>query len=239
VLGLYHWLEQYLSRRKAQRSYSYMIPPLPIAFPANGLAVAIVFLAVGFAMDAGCSAAPAAVDRSVLRVSAGIRRFIDIDAHGFVIDGRRSVLLAGSVQFQRIDRSDWDRVLRLFEASGFNTVDVYVQWNEHEPTEGQFDFHSGDLDLAHFLDLCKKRHLWVVLRPGPYICNECDGGGLPAWLYTKPELELRQDNPAYLACVRRYLHEVDRIARPFQITRGGPIILYQIENELDFWGVTD
>lgn len=30
-----------------------------------------------------------------------------------------------------------------------------------------------------FLSLAAKNGLWVILRPGPYICSEWDLGGLP------------------------------------------------------------
>ena len=176
----------------------------------------------------------------ILKVDPKAAGSIDLDPHGFRIGGKRIILLAGTVQYPRMDRDDWDRALSSFAASGFNTVDTLVPWNEHEPVEGKFDFQSGNLDLRRYLDLCRKHHLYVVIRPGPYICNEWDGGGLPAWLYTWHGLELRQNNRLYLDAARRYLREVDRIIRPMQITEGGPVILYQIENELDFdWACRD
>ncbi|HET6383353.1 MAG TPA: beta-galactosidase [Armatimonadota bacterium] len=190
------------------------------------------WLALMLLVSPACSAP---VAQSQLAVDPAIRNAVNIDAHGFVIHGQRRILLAGSVQYQRIDRGDWDRALTLFERSGFNTVDVYVPWNYHEPVEGQFDFHTGNHDLAAYLRLCQQHHLNVILRPGPYICDEWDGGGLPAWLYTKPGLELRQNNAPYLSYVRQYLHHVDQVAKPILATNGGPVILYQIENELDFF----
>ena len=61
----------------------------------------------------------------------------------------------------------------------------YVPWNLHEPERGSFDFGDGDNDFSAFLDLeavikmAQEEDLFVVLRPGPYICGEWEFGGLP------------------------------------------------------------
>ena len=67
------------------------------------------------------------------------------------------------------------------KSAGLNGVETYVPWNLHESKPGKFDF-SGDLDLEHFLSVAKELDLFVLLRPGPYICSEWDWGGLPYWL---------------------------------------------------------
>jgi len=54
----------------------------------------------------------------------------------------------------------------------------YMPWNLHEPRPGAFDF-TGRLDVHRFLRLAQKLDLYVILRPGPYICSEWDFGGLP------------------------------------------------------------
>ena len=60
-----------------------------------------------------------------------------------------------------------------------NAVETYTCWNLHERKEGQFDF-SGGLDLVRFLQIAQDLGLFVILRPGPYICAEWDMGGLPS-----------------------------------------------------------
>jgi beta-galactosidase GanA len=72
---------------------------------------------------------------------------------------------------------------------GYNTVDMYVAWRNHEPVEGQFDWNS--FDIKRFLSLCHKHGLWVYFRIGPYITNEQDGGGLPQWLFPKSSKQHR------------------------------------------------
>lgn len=164
---------------------------------------------------------------------------VTYDADGFTIHGRRQILLIGTVAYFRLDPSDWDRRLAAFAASGFNTVDCLVPWNYHEPVEGRFDFQSPTHDLPRFLRLCQKHGLNVFLRSGPYICDEWDGGGFPAWLIPKPGIAYRQNNPTSLSLVRRWTRALDRTIAPYQATRGGPIILDQIENELDFYDCRD
>ena len=67
------------------------------------------------------------------------------------------------------------------KALGCNAITTYVFWNLHEPRPGQFDF-SGNLDLAAYIRTAQEEGLYIILRPGPYICTEWDFGGLPAWL---------------------------------------------------------
>lgn len=61
----------------------------------------------------------------------------------------------------------------------------YVPWNLHEPEEGVYDFGTGNgdfspfLDLKRFVQMAKDEDLFVIFRPGPYICAEWDFGGLP------------------------------------------------------------
>jgi beta-galactosidase len=50
---------------------------------------------------------------------------------------------------------------------------------------GQFDFGDKDndysrlLNISQFLKIAQEEDLFVILRPGPYICSEWDFGGLP------------------------------------------------------------
>jgi hypothetical protein len=166
-------------------------------------------------------------------------RSVRFDRQSFLIDGHRRYLLIGTVNYFRMHPSDWEHRLRLFKQSGFNTVDTYVAWGFHEPVEGECDFDSPARRLDRYLTLCHSLGLFVYFRPGPYICNEFDGGGLPPWLPHTPNLEIRQNDANYLAIVKRYLSRVNAIATRHQHTRGGPIILYAIENELDFYPTRD
>lgn len=49
----------------------------------------------------------------------------------------------------------------------------YVEWSLHEPYPGVFNFEDM-ADLEYFLQLIKDEGMYVLLRPGPYICAERD-----------------------------------------------------------------
>ncbi|MBN9609242.1 MAG: hypothetical protein BGO26_03750 [Actinobacteria bacterium 69-20] len=155
-----------------------------------------------------------------------------------LIDGTPRIVLAASVFPFRIDRGSWASRIAQVRGLGYDAVDLYVPWNAHEQRAGDFDF-NGDRDIAHFLDLCADAGLLVVARPGPYICSEWDGGGLPARLALVPGLRVRQNEPRYLAEVERWFDAILPILAPRQSTAGGPVALVQLENELDFFDCDD
>jgi hypothetical protein len=153
------------------------------------------------------------------------------------------VLLCSSVFPFRLPRDTWEHRLRLVRESGYRMVDLYVHWGFHEPTEGEIDLVSPERDLAAFLDLCAEQEMLVMARPGPYICSETDGGGLPGWLHGdrggRGPIRLRGTDPEYLAAVDRWFAAVLPVLAAAQTTRGGPVALVQIENELDFLDCPD
>lgn len=153
----------------------------------------------------------------------------------FYMDGKPFVVISGAMHYFRIPREYWyDRLLKLKEC-GFNCVETYTCWNLHEPVEGQFDF-SGMLDLEAYIQTAAELGLFVILRPGPYICSEWDLGGLPAWLLKYKDINLRCMDELYLSKVRRYYNELLERLRPHFATNGGNIIMLQIENEYGSYG---
>ena len=78
--------------------------------------------------------------------------------------------------------------------------------------------------------------MYAIVRPGPHICAEWDNGGLPAWLFRDPEVGVRRFELRYLAAVREYLAQVLRVVVPYQVDRGGPVLLVQVENEYGAFG---
>ncbi|TRY65054.1 hypothetical protein DNTS_018554, partial [Danionella cerebrum] len=81
-----------------------------------------------------------------------------------------------------------------------------------------------------FLQLASELHLWVILRPGPFIGSDLDLGGLPSWLLRDPEMKLRSTYPGFLAAVNTYFDKLIPKMLPFQFKKGGPIIAVQVEN---------
>ena len=118
---------------------------------------------------------------------------------------------------------------------GLNTISTYVFWNVHEPKPGVYDF-SGMLDAAAFIRMAQEEGLYVILRPGPYACAEWDLGGLPSWLLADPKIVLRSSDEKFLVPAERWLDRLGQELAPLQITRGGPIIAVQVENEYGSFG---
>ncbi|MFF4754092.1 glycoside hydrolase family 35 protein [Streptomyces sp. NPDC002514] len=173
----------------------------------------------------GPAPAPPSADRR--------RHTIGYDRYSLLVDGRRLVVWSGEMHpFRLPSPSLWRDVLQKMRAHGFNTVSVYVAWNYHSAAPGHHDF-GGVRDLDLFLRTAAETGLYVILRPGPYINAEVDGGGFPGWL-TVTEGVARTDDPVYLSHVDAWFTAVNRIARRHQFTDGGgTVLLYQIENEYD------
>ncbi|MDX3380918.1 beta-galactosidase [Streptomyces niveiscabiei] len=163
---------------------------------------------------------------------------IHADGRAVWIDGRPRTLLCASLFYFRLPREQWRARLAQVKASGYTCVDVYLPWNFHELAPGQWSF-EGRRDVAAFLDLAHEQGLYVIARPGPYICSEWDGGALPAWLGLDPELRVRQNEPRYLEQVTAWFDQALPLLAERQLPSGGPVIMVQLENELDFFDCAD
>jgi beta-galactosidase len=164
---------------------------------------------------------------------------IDFDNRGFLIHGRRTFIASAGIEYARVPRALWrDRLLRIKRA-GFNCVEIYTFWNDHEIKPGVFDF-TGDRDVGAFLDLAHQLGLYATVRVGPYVCAEWENGGFPMWLRFQPGLRIRGDDPAYLKYVNRWYNQILPIVAARQIERGGGVIMVQLENEHpELWGTSD
>jgi beta-galactosidase len=60
-------------------------------------------------------------------------------------------------------------------------------------------------------------------------------GGLPWWLIKNPDIKLRTRDTVYVNAVRKWMKEVGRVLGPQQITKGGPILMVQVENEYGYF----
>ena len=100
-----------------------------------------------------------------------------------------------------------------------------------KPVEGEYNF-DGDADLETFLEIASEEQMYVILRPGPYICAEWEWGGYPAWLLNKGPMELRTTHTQlYLDLVQKWFNTLLPKVKRFQYTLGGNIIAFQVENE--------
>ena len=103
---------------------------------------------------------------------------LQLDASSLRIGGQSEIILCASLFYFRIPRASWRERLEQVKAFGYNAIDVYFPWNYHERQEGSWDF-EGERNVEAFLQQAAEAGLWVVARPGPYICSEWDGGSLP------------------------------------------------------------
>lgn len=59
---------------------------------------------------------------------------------------------------------------------------------------GDFDFGdlgedmSAFLDIRRFVEIAQEEDLFVIFRPGPYICAEWEFGGMPRWVHVPMEM---------------------------------------------------
>ncbi|MDD5546342.1 MAG: beta-galactosidase [Candidatus Omnitrophica bacterium] len=158
-------------------------------------------------------------------------KVISFDKKSMIINGKRVMLYGGEFHYFRVPHELWEDRLRKMKAAGLNLVATYIPWNFHEMKEGEFIW-EGDRDLDKFVTLTEKYGFYLAIKPGPYICAEWDFGGFPDWLLGK-DVKLREDDPEYLRLIGRYYKEIAGILRPHLVTKGGNIILFQIENEYD------
>lgn len=154
----------------------------------------------------------------------------------FLLDKKPIQILSGELHYARIPRAYWANRLAMAKAMGLNTISTYVFWNFHETRPGHFDFSTGERDLGAFLDEAKKQGLWVILRPGPYVCAEWDFGGYPAYLAKDTTLKVRSRDPRFLAAEKRYIQALAKVVGPRLVTHGGPILMVQVENEYGSYG---
>ena len=153
----------------------------------------------------------------------------------FYLDGEKIKIISGGMNYFRIVPEYWQDRLEKLKALGCNTVETYIPWNLHEKQKGQFDF-GGILDVARYVKMAQDLGLMVILRPSPYICGEWEFGGFPFWLLKEDGMKLRCMYEPYIQHIREYYKVLFEVIAPLQITRGGPVIFMQVENEYGYYG---
>ncbi|KAG8233442.1 hypothetical protein J437_LFUL010553 [Ladona fulva] len=172
----------------------------------------------------------------------GISSSLEAPATGFKLNGKDITIFSGAVHYFRVHSHYWRDRLRKLRAAGLNTVETYIPWNLHETEEGVFDFGNGSREFSAFLDfrsyikIAQEEDLFVIIRPGPYICSEWDFGGLPSWLLRNPGIKVRTSDPNFTSRVRKYLDQLLPHFVDLQFSKGGSIIAFQIENEYGGFG---
>ena len=168
--------------------------------------------------------------RPIDGVAAKPKHPVAYDLFSLKIDGRRLYHWCGEFHYWRLPSPGlWRDALQKYRAAGFTAASVYFHWGFHSAAPGQYDF-TGIRDVAGLLEIAAEVGIYIAARPGPYINAETDFGGLPDWVLTQPG-RLRTSAQPYLGSALEWYAQINAILSKYQIDRGGPIILYQIENE--------
>jgi len=166
------------------------------------------------------------------------------------VDGRAVPLVAGEVQFWRMDPARWGPALDAAVDAGVTMISTYLSWRRHQPeADGPVDF-GGRLDAARFARLCAERGLLLQVKPGPWICAEEPGGGYPDWLLARTDLmALDAAGDPVIGYNPPFLHRVPSIHTPGYLDAArawfghvwaqlgglvhphGPIVAVQLDNE--------
>ena len=154
----------------------------------------------------------------------------------FLIDGQPFQIIGGEIHPARIPAEYWRHRIQMAKAMGCNTISAYIFWNFHESEEGVYDFSTGNHNLSQFFKIVQEEGMWLILRPGPYVCAEWELGGIPPYLLRIPDIKLRCLDPRYMAAAEKYISRLSEEIKPYLITKGGPILMLQIENEYGSFG---
>ena len=154
----------------------------------------------------------------------------------FLLDNEPFQIISGEMHPARIPAEYWKQRIRMAKAMGCNTISAYIFWNFHESQEGVFDFSTENHNIAEFIRTVQKEDMWLILRPGPYVCAEWELGGIPPYLLRIPDIRLRCLDSRYMSAVERYITRLAEEIKPFMITKGGPLLMIQIENEYGSYG---
>lgn len=172
----------------------------------------------------------------LLSVSAQTKHTFKLGQSQFLLDGKPFQIISGEIHPARVPQEYWRHRIQMAKAMGCNTIAAYVFWNHQESSPGVFDFKTGNKNIARFIRICQEEGMWVLLRPGPYVCAEWDFGGLPPYLLKIPDIKIRCTDARYMAAVSRYINRLAREIVPLQCINGGPILMVQVENEYGSFG---
>ncbi|MEN4761449.1 beta-galactosidase family protein [Chryseobacterium sp. C39-AII1] len=167
---------------------------------------------------------------AMLSAQQNQKKSFEVKDGQFLLNGKSIEIRSGEMHYPRVPKEYWKHRLLMMKAMGLNAVATYVFWNYHEETPGKWDW-SGQKDLKAFIKTAEEVGLYVILRPGPYVCAEWEFGGYPWWLQNIKGLKIREDNEPFLSANKKYLTELYNQVKDLQITKGGPIIMVQAENE--------
>ncbi len=168
--------------------------------------------------------------------SQGKNHTFRLEKSEFLLDGKPFQIISGEMHPARIPAEYWRHRIQMAKAMGCNTIAAYIFWNYHESEPGVFDFQTGNHNIAQFIKIVQEEGMFLMLRPGPYVCAEWEFGGLPSYLLSIPDIKVRCMDPRYTEAVSRYIKTLALQVKDLQVTKGGPILMVQVENEYGSYG---
>lgn len=166
----------------------------------------------------------------------GSPQTFEVGKKEFLLNGKPFLIKAAEMHYTRIPAEYWEHRIEMCKALGMNTICIYTFWNIHEQKQGEFNF-EGQNDIAAFCRLAQKHGMYIIVRPGPYVCAEWEMGGLPWWLLKEKDIQLRTNDPHFLKHTKIMINEIGKQLADLQVTRGGNIIMVQVENEYGGYAV--
>ncbi|PQE09636.1 glycosyl hydrolase family 35 protein [Rutstroemia sp. NJR-2017a WRK4] len=176
---------------------------------------------------------------SGIATNDGLTDAVEWDPYSLTVNGERVFIFSAEFHYQRMPVPElWLDIFHKFKANGFNAIRevslsfVYFFWSYHEASKGNFDFETSGKNVQKVLDYAKEAGLWVIARAGPYCNAETNGGGLALWGSDGSMGSLRTSQATYYASWQPWVAKIGAIIAKNEITKGGPVILNQVENEL-------
>ncbi|GAB6026786.1 hypothetical protein CHUAL_013282 [Chamberlinius hualienensis] len=164
---------------------------------------------------------------------------IDYENNQFLKDGQPFRYVSGEMHYFRVHNQYWMDRFNKMKSAGLNAVQTYIEWSQHEPQPGVYNF-DGNLDIESFFQAANESGLYVIVRAGPYICGARDMGGFPYWLLQQnPNMKLRTSDPSYIQYVDSWLEVLLPKIKPYLYENDGPIISIQVENEYGSYPACD
>lgn len=170
---------------------------------------------------------------------------VSTDRKGWIIDGKRELLISGSFHYPRSSAQEWKKILQSMKDQGINTLQTYVMWDIHEKNQGHLEFtnmENDNEDLIKFLKTAQDLGLYINLRFGPYVCAEWNYGGIPVWVreLSNPnekngKITFRTDDDVWMQKMLTFIDAALESVKSNGLMAGtssdGNIIMLQIENE--------
>ncbi|WRX34410.1 D-galactoside/L-rhamnose binding SUEL lectin domain - like 10 [Theobroma cacao] len=95
---------------------------------------------------------------------------VTYDHRAIVIDGKRRVLISGSIHYPRSTPDMWPDLIQKSKDGGLDVIETYVFWNLHEPVRNQAEMQRF---TAKIVAMMKQENLYAS-QGGPIILSQIE-----------------------------------------------------------------